>query len=539
MPLITLLIPTRERAHVLEKCLQTCINQDWSDCEILVSDNASRDQTRTVIQKFSDQLPLNYINPGSRLGMSEHWEFAIAKVRGEYLVIIGDDDGLPTGSIATMKRLLQEHPTDAIVWPQYCFCYPTLPDPKISGTFVHQSGDIVQVRDMTTATSLYLGGKIGYTDMPGAYHKLTRTSLIQKSISKGIRGIAPDILIATAVIPLVDSFLFSRFPLTIPGASPSSNGFATLSQHGNKQKAATFRQETSVGVAPPFDRLTIPLESNWHLMQLEVIVKLLREELIDRNMQVDYLEHLRHCRNEAGALPKAQRRVLDEEFWEIYCYLTKEAGLPTLPRRQFAFEIAKTTRTTIQWGHGASPYVRIGADYPDIAAAMPLLEKALVESAEKNRLLIETIIPKITNHLRDHDFFSAIYELSKIKACFGGDMLHLALSPPSLQNYLTNMFPEPLAIDYSFSLTLAYYIVFTHLDPDVGIALRLEQFLSAEDPSRFERTKSKLMDFRWIDTRTVYLNSGPNLYRLKAFGLLWLAPFAIWFKNTLKQARAA
>ena len=107
---ITILIPTKNRAVWLEKCLETCLDQDWTDCGLLISDNVSMDHTKEVVSRFQDRLPITYVNPGQRLGMTEHWEFAIPYATGEYLCIIGDDDGIVPHGLEEMKKLLQLHP---------------------------------------------------------------------------------------------------------------------------------------------------------------------------------------------------------------------------------------------------------------------------------------------------------------------------------------------------------------------------------------------------------------------------------------------
>jgi cellulose synthase/poly-beta-1,6-N-acetylglucosamine synthase-like glycosyltransferase len=52
MPPITLIIPSRERADVLLYALKTAVAQDYANLRILVSDNASTDNTREVVASF-------------------------------------------------------------------------------------------------------------------------------------------------------------------------------------------------------------------------------------------------------------------------------------------------------------------------------------------------------------------------------------------------------------------------------------------------------------------------------------------------------
>src|SRR5215207_8249326 len=110
-PLISLIIPTRERAETLFFALQTALDQVSDSYEVIVSDNFSQDNTEQVVRNFNDPR-LRYFNTGKRLSMSDNWEFALGKARGEYIVYIGDDDAMMPGGINRLETLIQERQSD-------------------------------------------------------------------------------------------------------------------------------------------------------------------------------------------------------------------------------------------------------------------------------------------------------------------------------------------------------------------------------------------------------------------------------------------
>ena len=103
--LISIIIPTRERADYLKACLATCVAIPDPDIEIVVSDNASQDHTRDVIESFSDRR-IVHINPGRRISMRQNFNFGIGKSRGDYVITIGDDDGMLPGQFAALRATL-------------------------------------------------------------------------------------------------------------------------------------------------------------------------------------------------------------------------------------------------------------------------------------------------------------------------------------------------------------------------------------------------------------------------------------------------
>ena len=76
----TVVIPTRERCDTLEHTLRTCVMQEYTNLEIIVSDNYSQDHTREVVEYFKDSR-IRYINTGKRISMSDNYEFALSHVK--------------------------------------------------------------------------------------------------------------------------------------------------------------------------------------------------------------------------------------------------------------------------------------------------------------------------------------------------------------------------------------------------------------------------------------------------------------------------
>jgi glycosyltransferase involved in cell wall biosynthesis len=90
-PLITVAIPTFNRAALLRSCVQSALLQTYENIEILVSDNASEDDTAEVLQEFTDKR-LRVIRQEANIGLLPNWNTCLAAARGEYVVLVCDDD---------------------------------------------------------------------------------------------------------------------------------------------------------------------------------------------------------------------------------------------------------------------------------------------------------------------------------------------------------------------------------------------------------------------------------------------------------------
>jgi glycosyltransferase involved in cell wall biosynthesis len=89
-PFFSIVIPTFNRAHVIEKSIQSVINQSFNDWELIVIDDGSKDNTAAVIGKFeNDKISYIYQKNTER---SQARNNGIARARGEYICFLDSDD---------------------------------------------------------------------------------------------------------------------------------------------------------------------------------------------------------------------------------------------------------------------------------------------------------------------------------------------------------------------------------------------------------------------------------------------------------------
>jgi glycosyltransferase involved in cell wall biosynthesis len=90
-PLVTMAIPTFNRAALLRGCIQAVLAQTYDNIEVLVSDNASLDDTANVLAEFSDKR-LRVLRQETNIGLLPNWNACLAAASGEYVVFVSDDD---------------------------------------------------------------------------------------------------------------------------------------------------------------------------------------------------------------------------------------------------------------------------------------------------------------------------------------------------------------------------------------------------------------------------------------------------------------
>lgn len=115
---LVICIPTYNRAACLRRLLGVLERELQgleSDVGILVSDNASPDDTPQVVHEFASRMPnLAAVRHPENVGADENFCRCVERVTSEYFWIIGDDDLPRAGAIALLVRMLAAHSPDIV-----------------------------------------------------------------------------------------------------------------------------------------------------------------------------------------------------------------------------------------------------------------------------------------------------------------------------------------------------------------------------------------------------------------------------------------
>lgn len=264
-PFVSIIVPTRERCDTLESTLKTLVTQDYSNAEFIVCDNASTDQTSTVVKSFQDNRII-YVRTPHRLSMSDNWDYALKYASGEYITFIGDDDGFLPNSISLAMQIIKNTSVKALSWRKVEFFWPDFPDTSLASRLIFPLQESLNVSLIKSNT--YLPKVLnnlsyqGYTSLPCLYNSLVRRDVIQEILDINIRknffySISPDIFSAISISAYLDSYAFTTYPITINGASRHSNGSSHL-RNEEKQvnsPAYLFQSENKLKYLSDLDKI--------------------------------------------------------------------------------------------------------------------------------------------------------------------------------------------------------------------------------------------------------------------------------------------
>lgn len=117
-PIVTLAVTTRNRTTYLGETLACVLAQDYPHLDILVSDNGSTDETREVTRALvkSDRRVRLRHNDAS-VNQHEHFTQCVREARGEYFVLLHDDDRINHCFVSELVGVATRHPDVNVVVP--------------------------------------------------------------------------------------------------------------------------------------------------------------------------------------------------------------------------------------------------------------------------------------------------------------------------------------------------------------------------------------------------------------------------------------
>ena len=240
-PKFTIIIPTRERAAVLDAALRTACAQDYENLEIIVSDNFSADETREVVAGHRDPR-IRYINTGRRVSMSHNWEFALANVQDGWVTILGDDDGMLPGAINKVRELADVTGVAAIRSDCCSYNWPTVLERSFGRLEVTlRSGH--EIRNPREWLGKVLAGRQSYSTLPmlynGGFVEYRLIESIRSRTGAFYHSMIPDVFSAVVFSKVLDRYAYSFEPLAINGASSHSGGTSAFAKGGLNSSGTT------------------------------------------------------------------------------------------------------------------------------------------------------------------------------------------------------------------------------------------------------------------------------------------------------------
>jgi glycosyltransferase involved in cell wall biosynthesis len=228
-PKYTIIIPTKNASEYLKDCINSVISQDFTDYELIVSDNYSEDDTYKYV-KTLDNPNIRLLKTPEPLGMDDHYEWVLALAKGEWIVILGSDDGVMPYFFTLLEYLTniaKSKGVNVINSVRSYFFWNGCQDIYGDCAINYFARAAYRIRFAKWAILQATIGNKYYIDLPQLY----TTSIVNKSVVEKVKsknnGIfytlnPPDANGAANICLTVDKYLETLIPISWVGSSPKS-----------------------------------------------------------------------------------------------------------------------------------------------------------------------------------------------------------------------------------------------------------------------------------------------------------------------------
>ena len=254
-PKFSIVIPTRDRPVTLRHSLATALNQTGNDYEVVIADNAGGPAVAAVVEDAAAHTDkIRYSRSDNILSMTENWEKGVSLCSGEYITIIGDDDGMMPSALSNARALIAATGAKILHWHPHRYYWPD--------HVAHWNSNLL-VLNLANTTTHWLSSRsilIGYYSgiyphdkLASIHNSFVHRDIIQEIIDKHgsyfILPHVPDIVSGVVNLYHTDRFLYCARPMSIGGSSGKSSGMAFLYRNSNQERADAYIKEEKVSLS--------------------------------------------------------------------------------------------------------------------------------------------------------------------------------------------------------------------------------------------------------------------------------------------------
>ena len=233
-PLISIVIPTKDRYLYLKQVVNLIMGYEIPELELVIQDNSTNNSefVEFLQQYNSNRIVYNYTKDW--IAIRDNLDNGIQNSHGEYVCVIGDDDGVME-NIVDCAKWMKSNNVDVLIplvvqynWPDYI----TDRKNKSSGIIFYPKGSTFENIPTEISTNKVLkkkkkNGFINRGQLPLCYHGIASRKILEKIYQRGGHyspGPSPDIACGVALSLTAERYFRTNYPVIISGASAMHGG---------------------------------------------------------------------------------------------------------------------------------------------------------------------------------------------------------------------------------------------------------------------------------------------------------------------------
>jgi glycosyltransferase involved in cell wall biosynthesis len=246
MPLVSIGLPTYNRAATLGRAINSALNQDYQNIALLISDNASADETETICREAArHDNRVKYLRQQTNRGATANFREVLRQSDGEFFMWLADDDWLDQSYVGRCVQVLLERPDYSLVCGRARYFH--------EGKFVHDGKAIELLQDKGSDRVLAHYAEV--VDNGTLYGVMRRTQLLRTPLRNAL-GADWLLIAATAFMGKVKTLPDVYVNRSLGGATVS---FEKIAETLGLSRFAASHPRYSIAAAAFRDILTSPV----------------------------------------------------------------------------------------------------------------------------------------------------------------------------------------------------------------------------------------------------------------------------------------
>jgi glycosyltransferase involved in cell wall biosynthesis len=247
-PLLTIVIATKNREYYCIEAIKAILSISSNELELVIADNSDSKEIKLFVETIFD-IRLKYVYDNSPTSSIANFNRALSLATGDYVCMIGDDDGI-NPEIIEITKWAKINDVDSLVGSlsaNYRWDNTGAPDTlftKMTGstlTISSFNGMVKFVDLKQSLVALMRNGATNYLEfnLPKLYHGIVRRDVFQKikyETGEYLKGLSPDIYSAVILAHKVKNLVHIDYPITIPGVCGTSTSIIEGQKKSNSKR---------------------------------------------------------------------------------------------------------------------------------------------------------------------------------------------------------------------------------------------------------------------------------------------------------------
>jgi len=349
--IISIVIPTKNRQEYAFKTIKQILLSPEPDIQVVIQDNSDDNKLEEMLKSLMFDKRLKYNYSAGILSFVDNFAVAVSHSDGEYICIIGDDDGI-NHEIVELSRWAKENNIDAIkpavntvyIWPDTGIIandkkansgYMTLGKVSSNTKFVETKPELIKL--LQNGCQKYLS-----LELVKLYHGIvrrTKIEIVKEKTGKYFGGLSPDIYGAVSLSITIPKVLCIDYPLTIAGVCKKSGSADSVTgKHiGKYENAPHLKGHSNYEWSPEVPKF-YSVETIWADSSLAAIKDMRHQNMLNEYKEESLVAYCIYRHAEYSGLVKEHyfRRMKELQMPQFKAVINLYKGLLMGPGLDFA-----------------------------------------------------------------------------------------------------------------------------------------------------------------------------------------------------------